>query len=215
VTIGTRSSIVIAALLIVATPLAAEADHVSAEWDEGTTEGWLPATGAAVLGVYASGGYSGGYLESSENPYLYGIVGALNFGPEYAGDFDVHGYVRFQVAVKFQIGSFNVVYFHVRYQSGSHNGWYLPLPADTGDSGWQWFDVDFEPTWSDAQAMAAGWMQETNTPSFAVTMSDVYHTGIKGTGTGVLSLGIDAFRLWDETVSAEEKSWSGIKMLYR
>ena len=214
-TIGMRSAIFIAVLHILAIPLRVVADHVSAEWDEGTTDGWLPATGAAMLVVHASDGYSGGYLESYESPFLYGIVGALNFGPEYAGDFNVHGYVRFQVAVKFQIGSFDQVYFHVRYQSGSHNGWFLPLPADTGSSDWQWFDVDFDPTWSDVQATAAGWVQETNTPSFAVTMSDVYHTGIKGNGTGVLSLGIDAFRLWDETASAEEKSWSGIKMLYR
>jgi hypothetical protein len=210
-----RPSVILAALLVLTLPPVATADHVSAEWEDGTTGGWLPATGAATLAVHASGGYDGGFLESYEDPMVYGIVGALNQGAAYTGDFAAHGYVRFQVAIQFISGDFDVVYFHVRYQDGSHNGWYLPLPADTGSDQWQWFDVHFDPGWSDPQAAAEGWLQESNTPDFTTTMSDVYHTAVKATGTGPLHLGIDAFRLWDATTPTRSASWGAVKALYR
>jgi len=210
-----RLFIALAALVALTVPLAATADHVSADWDDGNVGGWFPATGAATLAVWPTDGYGGGYLESYEQPFTYGIAGAINYAAAYTGDFNVHGYVRMQVAVSFLAGTFDTVYIHIRYQDSAHNGWYLPLAADLGSGGWQWFDVSFDPHWIDQQALDAGWLQETSSPSFSTTMSDVYHTGIKATGIGALSLGLDSFRLWDGTVPPVEFSWGEIKALYR
>lgn len=203
------------ALAAIAWPAAAAADHVWSDWDAGTVDGWFPATGAAALAVEPTGGYDGGYLSSTEQPFLYGIVGAINYSAAYTGDFAAHGYVRMQVAVKLLAGSFIEVYFHVRYLDSGHNGWHLPLAVDTGGAEWQFFDIDFDPLWTDPQALAAGWVQETATPTFAETLADAFHTGIKATGTGPLSLGLDHFRLWDDTVASTEMTWSALKALYR
>jgi len=200
---------------MILTSAPARADYVFDGWDDGSLNGWLPATGAADIAVSATNGYSGGFLQSVEQPFTFGIVGAINYGPEYTGDFTAHGYVRMQVATRFLAGSFLSVYFHVRYLDAAHNGWLLPLPADFGDTGWQFFAIDFDPYWSDQEAQAAGWLQEVSTPTFAETMADVYTSGVKATGTGVLSFGMDSFSLGDVSTSTTDMTWGGIKTLYR
>ncbi len=65
--------------------------------------------------------------------------------------------------------------------------------GDFGSSEWQVFNLDFDPDWADQQAIDAGWIQEGSSAPFAATMAHVYTVGIKGEGTGTLSLGIDHF----------------------
>ena len=65
------------------------------------------------------------------------------------------------------------------------------------------------------EAEAAGWVQEVASPDFATTMTDVYSTGIKATGTGTLSMGIDHFSLQDPSTPTENMTWGAIKTLYR
>ncbi|RKZ13619.1 hypothetical protein DRQ50_10210, partial [bacterium] len=154
------------ALLFLVSP-AARADYVFDGWDAGTVDGWSPATGEATLEAPLTGGFSGGYLNSTEPVFTFGIVGALNYGPEYTGDFHTHGFVRIQVAVKFLIGSFLSSYVQVRYMDSGHNGWQLPLNADFDDPDWQLLFFDFDPAWTDQQAEAAGWVQEVASPDFA------------------------------------------------
>lgn len=202
------------AILIIIAPTA-RADFVFDGWDAGTVDGWLAATGAATLEVPLTGGFSGGYLNSTETVFTYGIVGAVNYGPDYTGDFNARGLVRIQVAVKFLIGSFESSYFHARYMDSNHNGWHLPLNADFEDPDWQLFFFDFDPAWTDQQAEAEGWVQEAVSADFATTMTDVYSAGIKATGTGTLSMGIDHFSLQDPATPTVNATWGTIKTLYR
>lgn len=201
-------------LLMLISP-AARADHVFDGWDAGTVDGWLPATGIATLEAPLTGGFSGGYLNSTETVFTFGIVGALNYGTDYTGDFNARGFVRIQVAVKFLIGGFQSSYFHVRYMDSGHNGWQFPLNADFENPDWQLIFCDFDPAWTDQQALAAGWVQETQTPDFATTMTNVYSMGIKASGTGTLSMGIDHFSLQDPSAPTENMTFGGIKALYR
>ncbi len=202
------------AILIIIAP-AARADFVFDGWDAGTVDGWFPATGEATLEVPLTGGFSGGYLNSTEPVFTFGIVGAINYGPDYTGDFNASGFVRIQVAVKFLVGSFQSSYFQARYMDSSHNGWQLPLNADFEDPDWQLLFFDFDPAWTDLQAEAAGWVQESASPDFATTMADVYSVGIKGTGTGTLSMGIDHFSLQDSSTPSADMAWGAVKALYR
>jgi len=202
------------ALLFLVSP-AARADYVFDGWDAGTVDGWSPATGEATLEAPLTGGFSGGYLNSTEPVFTFGIVGALNYGPEYTGDFHTHGFVRIQVAVKFLIGSFLSSYVQVRYMDSGHNGWQLPLNADFDDPDWQLLFFDFDPAWTDQQAEAAGWVQEVASPDFATTMTDVFSVGIKATGTGTLSMGIDHFSLQDPSTPSVDMTWGAVKTLYR
>ncbi len=201
-------------LLMLFSP-AARADFVFDGWDAGTVDGWLPATGIATLEAPLTGGFNEGYLNSTEQVFTYGIVGAINYGSDYTGNFNTHGFVRIQVAVKFLTGSFLTSYFHVRYMDSAHNGWALALNADFEDPEWQLLFFDFDPAWTDQQAIAAGWVQEVATPDFATTMADVYSTGIKATGTGSLSMGIDHFSLQDPSTPTTNMTLGAIKALYR
>ena len=202
------------AILIIIAP-AARADFVFDGWDAGTVDGWLPATSETTLEVPLTGGFSRGYLNSTELAFTYGIVGAVNYRPDHTGDFIARGFVRIQVAVKFLIGSFQSSYFQVRYMDNSNNGWQLPLNADFGDPDWQLLFFDFDPAWTDQQAEAAGWVQEFASPDFATTMTDVYSAGIKATGTGTLSMGIDHFSLQDLSTPSVGMTWGAVKTLYR
>ena len=94
-----------------------------------------------------------------------------------------HGYVRGQVAVKFLAGTFLTSYFHVRYLDSSHNGWRLLLEADYGNPDWQLFTFDFDPTWTDMAAQAAGWSREFTSATFVETMANVYVVGVKAAGS--------------------------------
>lgn len=196
-------------------PRAVQADYVFNGWDGGTVDGWLPATGQAILATPLSGGLNGGYLESYEETFTHGIVGAITYQPTHTGDYTAHGFVRIQVAVKFISSGFLSAYVHMRYLDSTHNGWQLPLNADFENHYWQLNYYDFDPNWTDQQAVAAGWIQESNTPSFAETMAQVYSAGVKATGIGALSVGIDHFSLQDAATASDHMAWGDIKSLYR
>jgi hypothetical protein len=192
-----------------------QADSVFDGWNDGSINGWLPATGIAALEVHPSGGYVNGYLSSTESIFTNGIVGAINYGSDYTGDFNAQGYGRVQVAVKFTSGTFYSAYFHVRYLNSGNNGWQLPLNADYGNTDWQLFVIDFDPAWTDQQAEAAGWVQEAVSPSFASTMAEVYSSGIKAHSMDAASLGLDHFSLQDLAAPTEDTTWAAVKTLYR
>ncbi len=203
------------ACLLLLAPAAARADYIFEGWDTGSTAGWLQASGPCQIEALATGGLVGGYLHSYEPVFTYGIVGALNYTPDYAGDYAAHGYVRVQVAVEFQTGTFLSAYFHARYLDAMHNGWQLPLDVDLEATGWQLVHFDFDPTWSDLEAEAAGWVQESASVSFAETMANVFSAGVKATGTGTLSMGLDHFSLQSAETPAAPGTWGGVKNLYR
>ena len=60
---------------------------------------------------------------------------------------------------------------------------------------WTHFEIPFDPNWSDADAITAGWMQESSSPSFSETMSDVYTTEVRLLSSDIdnTELGIDNF----------------------
>lgn len=208
-------SLILTLMILSFAAVTAHADHVSQEWDEGSTGSWLHVTSAGVVEVSPTGGLTGGYLSTYEPTYTYGIVGAINFQPDYTGDYSLHAFRRLQVAVRLMGGTFLKVYAHLRYLDAMHNGWQCPLNVDFGSSEWQIFNLDFDPDWTDQQALDAGWVQETAAAPFAATMAHVYTVGIKGEGTGTLSLGLDHFALQDAATSEESMTWGDIKSLYR
>jgi hypothetical protein len=70
---------------------------------------------------------------------------------------------------------------------------------------WQRFSVSFNPSWTDAEARAAGWLQDSDispsaieSPSFKETMQSVYSFEVRISGTGFLEAGIDNFALLSE-----------------
>jgi len=57
---------------------------------------------------------------------------------------------------------------------------------------WNSFVIAFDPTWTDDEAIAAGWVPDyAYTVSFAETMSDVYHAEVRIDGSPDRVVGID------------------------
>ena len=98
-------------------------------------------------------------------------------------------------------GNFDRAWFRARFQDSTFNGWSYSLTNDF-TPGWHSYEISFDPTWSDAQAMAYGWLPDdvvfagsNAPPTFATTMSDVYHPEVRLSGEGFLQGGIDNFSL--------------------
>jgi hypothetical protein len=77
--------------------------------------------------------------------------------------------------------------------SAATNAWvYVLTPSGTDDGTWHHYAIEFDPTWSDAQALAKGWTQEVEATGFATTMASVWSTGINV--DGVANIGVDELR---------------------
>jgi len=206
-------SLAVLVLLAAAGPVLA--DEVYEGWNAGVTGGWEPNTNRTAVEVYAEGGVSNsGYLRSYEISGGFDIVGALQRNEPYVGNFATHGYARMEVALQFFEGAFTDARFRVRYLSGSYNGWYCPLTTDFTPGVWHLISIAFDPTWSDPEAIAAGWVQESSSPSFQETMANVYTTEIRVLGTGELVVGLDDFLLGEPITPVESTSWGQVKSLF-
>jgi len=98
--------------------------------------------------------------------------------------------------VMFEQGTFTSAVFRARFQGSDNNGWYIPFTGDFTPNVWRSYVIRFDPTWTDAQAMAAGWVSDGDPWTFAQTFSDVYHPEIRISGAGEpLVAGIDNFRI--------------------
>lgn len=181
--------------------------HLDA-WDSGTSLlGWGKSTSSDDYNVIVqqTGGNPGGYLytqDTNTNPpggYL-GIVpeaGVMTSKPELSGDYGFVQEVRISVDLKFEYAMTSTkAYLRLRY-SASTNAWRYLLVTNPPVGSWQTYTVTIDPNWTDAQAVAAGWVSEgSGTPSFAETLAHVYTTEIRFS-EGLFIAGIDNFSLTD------------------
>jgi len=165
----------------------------------GDLAGWNPNTTQTNVEVIDSGGNPGGYLHSYGNVAGSFDVGAVYSGSELTGDY---GGQIWQVSfdINYLSGRFDDAWLRYRYQDSSYNGWIYDLTDVFNQGEWQSYSVAFDSSWSDTEAVAMGWQQQSTSPSFATLMSDVYTTEIRVSGEGELSVGIDNFRLHSSNV---------------
>ena len=156
-------------------------------WNDGESGDWIGNTIFTTVEIKNTGGNPDGYLHSTGTG---GYVGATNHSSEYSGNFTDAGIRETKFDLYCISGVFTVVYLRHRYLDARYNGWKLPVALDSS-SGWHSYSVIFDPTWDDAEAIAAGWEQEDGSASFSDTMSNVYTTEIRLNGNG--EVGIDNF----------------------
>ena len=144
-----------------------------------------------------------GYLEGScpdAPPDQEIVVGARTENPEVSGDY---AGARWVIAVDLSLrrGDSGDVWlmFHYRGLDGwLFNGWRYPL-ARAVTSGWQTYEVAFDPSWRDDEARAHGWQQEPLdgflSPSWATCMGRVGAVDLLLHAAGSPVLGIDNFTL--------------------
>ena len=163
-------------------------------WDTpGNLGGWIPNTTETSITVVDTGGNPNGYLHTFGDITPSFAVGAVGDFPPLTGNYAAAGLNQVSFDLLFLSGSFSEAAFRVRFMDASHNGWRFPLTTDFAPGVWHSFVINFDPTWSDTQALAAGWIQEPFSPSFSETMANVFAPEVRLSGLGHLDAGIDNF----------------------
>lgn len=124
-------------------------------WDGGDTNLWIGYVSTNVS-VSLTGGNPGGYLEAEKTTF--GMVTVGNQSPPWSGDW-VAGEIRLiSIDVFLPSGTGTPsMNFRIRRDVFS-NGWYYEgFGSLADDDQWHTFTAPISPTWSDAQANAAGW----------------------------------------------------------
>jgi len=192
------NTIVTTALVLATAALPALADPVFEDWNGTEYGGWQQNTSQTIVELMQFGGVDdSGYLHSSQTQSGFGIVGAANLSAPYTGNYATLGFSRVQCDLKFFAGAVQAVRFRVRYQNSSHGGWHVPLTDDFSAGDWRTCVVTFDPSWSDEDAIAAGWANDGSAPSFQETMSDVYYAEIRVSSSLDTEIGMDNFLLTD------------------
>jgi len=143
-----------------------------------------------------AGGNPGGYLRSTRDPGGTFPIGTTTEIPEASDDYAAAGVFEVSFDVLFETGTFTSAVFRARFSGPTFNGWYIPFTNDFTPGVWKSYVIAFDPTWSDAEALAAGWFSDGGPETFAQTFSDVYHPEIRISGTGEpLGVCIDNFRI--------------------
>lgn len=204
------------AMILTLMALPAAAEWANEEWNEDDLSGWQALTIENVVEVLPAGGVGdSGYLHTYQTAPTFGMAGAIQRFEPYIGDFGARDYMVVRCALKFISGTFESAVFRVRYLDAGHNGWYLPLTTDFSLGEWRNSTNEFDPDWTDGEAEAAGWIQESASASFQETMANVYTVEIRIQGGGNLEVGIDNFQLDDDMVATEAVSWTEVKSLFR
>jgi hypothetical protein len=213
-TTTTTTTALVAALVasaFIAAPARAASDYFE-DWEGGDTAGWFANTIDSTVVHSATGGNPDGQLLTrgpAPGPFP---IGATTEVAPLTGS-----YAGFLWTASFDLlqpnGAPTELALRFRYRDFTFNGWkYAFDPLPNGNT-WTTYTVSFDPMWTDAQALAAGWVTDlpggSGSVSWAQTMSDVYRTEIRlTTGTDSLA-GIDNFRMQSRPVP-EPSTWAAL-----
>lgn len=172
--------------------------------------GFVGNTTSSVVIWTDPGGNPDGHLltRKSLSPPVFDI-GALTTGSDFTGDYAADGISGAGVDLSYMTDNVDGAWLRFRKDVFT-NGWLYPLtnvftPTDT----WMSYDVNFDPTWSDVDAVAAGWVTDNDidpaanvSPPFADVMGSVGRAEVRLSSQGSTIVGIDNFRLVPEPGSA-------------
>jgi hypothetical protein len=81
--------------------------------------------------------------------------------------------------VFYDTGNYIDTWLRFRYQDAGFNGWHLDA-ANVFPNIWQSYSVTFDPDWTDVEAAANGWVDETGgAVPWALLMTNVFHPEIR------------------------------------
>lgn len=167
-------------------------------------------TSSTVVHV-AAGGNPGGHIQTRKDlaPPVFDI-GAITLRPEFTGDYAAAGIVAASVDLNFMTDNIDAAWLRFR-SSTDTNGWRYSLTNSFVPNVWSSYAVVFDPTWTDVEAQAAGWLMDKDinnslpaSPSFASVMADVYGAEVRIASVGSTIVGIDnvALRVPEPTTLA-------------
>ncbi|MBP7746654.1 MAG: PEP-CTERM sorting domain-containing protein [Phycisphaerae bacterium] len=162
-------------------------------------DGFVGSTIATVQIYAASGGNPDGHVQIRKDLTPGFDIGTQNsVWPEFLGDYAAAGVTG---------GGFDLNVFNTTLDSAqlrfrrnvAENGWYFDFGAVAPNNNlWASYDVAFDPTWSDANALANGWTQEPLSPSFADLMASVGWLEVRLINEASLIAGVDNVRIVPE-----------------
>jgi hypothetical protein len=149
-------------------------------WDAGDTNGWQQSTTSSTVVRDDTDGNPVSSLAVrrilSQPIFDIGVTTEL---AAISGDYTGAPTWMFSFDAKYDVGNFTDTLLRFRYQDSTFNGWNLDV-ADAFPNSWQSYSVMFNPGWTDAQAAANGWQDETGgAVSWQQLMTDVYHPEIR------------------------------------
>lgn len=171
----------------------------SAVFDDFNTSlnGWGPNTTETNVSLSPFGGNPDGYLltDNIGDSTVFGAVGSVNTGADYSGVF-ADGLWTVSVDLQFIRGEFTDAWLRYRYQDSSNNGWHYSLTDNIVNGVWDSYSVTFDTSWSNAEAVLNGWVQEDPGLDFAALWDDVYTSEVRILGNNQLNMvaGIDNYR---------------------
>ncbi len=161
----------------------------------GNLGGWSGGTAGTILSNPGAGGNPGGYLVV-DRPNATAEPGTS--APEATGNFLGTTWTASLDLRLLDDSTIGTAALRFRYNSPAFNGWRFLLGPVSSD--WQTFTINFDPSWSDAQAIGNGW--DTDLPggagsvSWSQTLSDVFRTSVRlENGINPIHFGIDNFSL--------------------
>jgi len=158
------------------------------------------ASTTATVQIYsANGGNPGGHVEIRKDLTPGFDIGTQNsVWPQFLGDYAAAGVT----GGGFDLNVFNTVLdsAQLRFRRDvAENGWYYDFgPVAPNANQWESYDVAFDPSWSDADALANGWMQEAGGPDFAGLMGSVGWIEVRVINEGSAIVGVDNVRIVPE-----------------
>ncbi len=152
----------------------------SEDWTAGDTNGWIQSTTSSVVVRDGAFGNPAGSLAVRRDLNVpISIIGATSELPQVSGNYTGASSWTFSFDVFYDTDNFVNTFLRFRYQDSTFNGWYLDV-ADLFPNSWQSYSATFNPAWSDAEAAANGWVDETGgAVSWALLMTNVYHPEIR------------------------------------
>ncbi len=173
-------------------------------WDAGLAD-WGRDTNDGEVDHVAAGGNPGGFIRRTGGE-VFNRAGIAYDGPEVQGDYAAAGLNFICVDAALLRGNLNgtekpsALNFRFR-RFGDENGWLYPLDAEALGEEWVTFSASFDPTWTDVEATANGWVQE---PAFSIPwatlMSNVQSVQLRALSddpstAATLIMGYDNFKL--------------------
>jgi hypothetical protein len=152
----------------------------SEDWSAGDTNGWIQSTTSSVVVRDAAFGNPAGSLSVRRDldPPIFDI-GATSTLPQVSGDYTGASSWTFSFDVFYDTGNFIDTWLRFRYQDATFNGWHVDV-ANVFPNSWQSYSVTFDPTWSNLEAAANGWVDETaGAVSWGLLMTNVFHPEIR------------------------------------
>jgi len=158
------------------------ASAYSQTWSGASTEGWEANTISSVVVFDGTVGNPAGSVATRFD----GSVAAFDIGftsgsiAETSGSFAGSPW-KVSFDLQPNVGKFDNLWLRYRYQDSTFNGWRHAMTGPFDQYGsWTTYSVTFDPSWSDAQAMANGWLQEAGpVVSFAQTLGNAYRTEVR------------------------------------